>query len=216
MSAPRLARDAGLSLIEVMIAVALLSVALVALIGKVHGCIDTARVTEAQNASREYATELLAEIEAGLVDSLFDGYLGDFADKGYPQLRYVVRLGEGASEATQDATGEEEGELYRATSVAASANPEETDEDVADEPFTRVRVTVEYPLPDGERIGTFTLEKRIATERTEGARGIEEKKQRDAEAAAAGASTPPAGGSSASGSEAGGGPTTGGGASKKP
>lgn len=180
----------GLSLIEVMIALALLSVALIALIAKIHDCIDTARVTEYQNASREYAKELMGEIEAGTVDGLFDGFIGDFSDRGYPQLRYTIRMGESS---TTDATTEEPRGLYEKPNAGTGTmaplagtpdpNADEANNDV-EEPFTRVQIAVDFPTVNDESRGVFLYEKKLPTANTKGSRGLEEKRERDAEKAA--------------------------------
>jgi prepilin-type N-terminal cleavage/methylation domain-containing protein len=191
--------DRGLSLVEVMIALGLLSVALIALISKVHGCIDTARVTEYQNAAREYAKELMAEIEAGTIDGLFDGAVGDFADRGYPHLRYAVRIGESSSASPLDEESQQG--LYKQTQASASASeaPDPKETSAADEPYTRIQITVEYPTAEGDKAATFILEKMVPTECTQGSRGIEEKRKKDADAAAAESSAPPPSGAVPSG-----------------
>jgi len=194
-------REAGLSLVEVLIAVALLSAVLVTLIMKVHDCIDTARVTENQNAAREYSKELMAQVEAGLIDGLIDGYQGDFSEQGYPQIRYSIGLGENSQVALQTSVDNPNATNDRRRLYTKQANdggwipmngnindpsPTTTDEEnQMEEPFTRVRIAVQFPTSDDEKFGMFVLERLVATECTKGAAGLREKAQKDSAAAQA-------------------------------
>ncbi len=204
---------------EVMIAIALLSFALITLISKVHGCTDTARVTEYQNAAREFAKELMAEIEAGTIDGLFDGHSGDFSDRGYPHLKFVVGLGESSGVATPGLDPTVSGNqtaLYEVPRDPWEVDPalDPTAEDTTEEPYTRVRIVVQYPTANDDITGVFTLERMVPTENSKGSRGLDEKKERDAERAlreSTGNASP--GASSAGGTGSGGG---GGGGSKGP
>lgn len=189
-------RLAGLSLVEVLIAIAILSVALVAMMAKVHGCIDTAHVTEFQNASREFAKELMADVEAGTIEGLQNGTQGNFADRGYPQITYVVGLGENSSVGSNlfSSSNEPQRKMYEKPNrndyesgnyqePAYDTTDTSQDSEVAEEPYTRVRIVVTYPLDDPERMGNFVIERMIPTECTQGTAGINRKKERDEAAA---------------------------------
>jgi prepilin-type N-terminal cleavage/methylation domain-containing protein len=192
---------AGLSLVEVLIAIALLSIALITLMSKVHGCIDTAHVTEYQNAARELAKGMISDIEAGLVEGLFNGAQGTFEDKGYPQITYAVGFGDSSSVGTNlmssggtannrrlfddrqsryDGVRNEELEEVKPDST-------DTDPTLSEEPYMRVRVVVTFPTADPDRTGSFILERMVPTECTQGASGIQKKKEKDQQAAKANA-----------------------------
>jgi len=224
-AAGRPRREAGLSLIEVMIALALLSVALIALIGKIHDCIDMARVTEYQNASREYSKELMAEIEAGTIDGLFDGFIGDFSDRGYPQLRYSIRIGDSSTAGTipdpnqrnlYDKPARTDGTVPPATTGTTSTDPTNADATDAEEPYTRVQITVDFPTVSEDVRGTYTLEKKLPTPNTKGSKGLQEQKERDAEKAASGAGPTDAGAPAKGGNAKGSGSVNAGGGPSKP
>lgn len=177
----------GLSLVEVMISVALLSVVLVALIGKVHNCIDTSHETEFQSASREFAKGMMGDIEAGVIDGLFNGSSGNFADRGYPQIQYMVGFGESSS-VSATSTGDpirkmyekprDPNAVYDPTTDPAN-DPNSTDPTVSEEPYMRVRVVVTYPTSDPDRTGSFTLERMVPTECTQGTSGIQRKRDKE-------------------------------------
>jgi prepilin-type N-terminal cleavage/methylation domain-containing protein len=202
----RNAKIRGLSLVEVMIAIALLSIALVTLLTKIHGSMDLAKVTEYQNAARELSKQLMADIEAGTVEDVLDGMTGNFGDPrgAYPELTWMIGRGDSSTvgaESLKNATGSR---LY--DKRASDSNPfgihdpaldpyaNITDQSQAEDPFTRVRIVVSYPTPDPDRMGTFTIEKMLPTECVNGSRGLQDKKDKDAQAAAS-----PGQGSDASG-----------------
>jgi type II secretory pathway pseudopilin PulG len=174
-----------------MIAIAVLSVALVALLTKIHGSIDTARVTEYQNAARELAKQLMSDIEAGTVEDVVDGMSGNFGDPrgNYPELTWVLGRGETSAVGTTGNPADSR-KLYDKRPTAdnpfGTQDPSATDPAAAEteEPFTRVRILVNYPTADPERIGAFTLEKMLPTECVNGTRGLQDKKEKDAGLAA--------------------------------
>lgn len=180
---------------EVMIAIAILSMVLIALMSKVHGCIDTARVTEYQNAAREFSKELLAEIEGGLIEGLQNGSQGNFNDRGYPEITYAVGLGEsssvGSNMMSNSNNGEPQRKMYeKKTDISdrrqdynsyddPAYDPNSTDPSLSEEPYTRVRVVVNYPTDDPDRTGSFILERMVPTECTQGTSGINKKKEKE-------------------------------------
>ncbi|MBI3817620.1 MAG: prepilin-type N-terminal cleavage/methylation domain-containing protein [Planctomycetes bacterium] len=189
---------AGLSLIEVMIAIAILSIVLIALIERVHGCIDTAHTTEYQSAAREFAKELMSEIEAGLVDGLQNGTQGNFGDRNYEQITYVIGLGESStvgSNSMNDNGATTARRMYEKDKTpfsntntnidnkVDSTDPNNTsDPSLSEEPFTRIRIVVTYPSNNPEHPGTYTLERMVPTECSQGTNGISKKKDKDAAA----------------------------------
>ncbi|MFN0206075.1 MAG: type II secretion system protein [Planctomycetota bacterium] len=189
---------AGLSLIEVMIALALLSIALITLMSKVHGCMDTAHVTEYQNASRELAKGLMADVEAGLVEGLFNGAQGNFEDKGYPQISYVVGFGDTSSVGSNyitngydpskkpfnNLTNPYDGVKNDDLDLTRDVDATDTDPSLSEEPFMRVRIVITFPSANPEKPGVFIYERMVPTECTQGTAGIQRKKEKDAEASA--------------------------------
>lgn len=200
-------RTRGLSLVEVMIAIAILSIALVALLTKVHGAIDTARVTEYQNAARELAKQLLADIEAGTVEDVMDGMNGNFGDPrgSYPEITWMIGRGD-SSTVGMSTNPADVRRLYdkRASSDNPFGLPADTDvttpaDPNTEEPLTRVRIVVNFPTSDPEKVGTFMIERMLPTECVNGTRGLQDKKEKDAglaaqEAKSGAPATPPAGG----------------------
>jgi prepilin-type N-terminal cleavage/methylation domain-containing protein len=183
----------GLSLIEVMIAIALLSIALITLISKVHGSMDLARVTEYQNAARELAKELMSDIEAGTVEDVLDGLTGNFGDPrgNYSELTWVIGRGDSSSVGAQMFQDSAGSRLYDKRSSDGNPfgssdpanDPYANTNNNADDPLTRVRIVVSYPTGDPDKPGTFTLEKMLPTECVNGTRGLQDKKDKDAQAA---------------------------------
>lgn len=190
------ANRAGLSLIEVMIAIALLSIALMTLMSKVHGCMDTAHVTEYQNASRELAKGLMAEVEAGLVEGLFNGAEGNFADKGYPQISFAIGLGDSSSvgssymsnsnnsskRAFDNRMNPYDGIKNDELDTTQDVDATDTDPALSEEPFMRVRIVIMFPSANPEKLGSFIYERMVPTECTQGTAGIQRKKEKDTEA----------------------------------
>lgn len=206
----RSALERGLSLVEVMIAIALLSIALVTLLSKIHGSIDLAKVAEYQNAARELAKQLMADIEAGTVEDVLDGTTGNFGDPrgNYPELTWMIGRGDSSSIGSDTLQNANNARLYdkRATSGnpfgidPSLVDPYDEAAQSADEPFTRIRIVVSFPTTDPEKLGTFVLEKMLPTECVNGTRGLLDKKEKDAAAAASGQPAgSPAGGSGGGG-----------------
>jgi prepilin-type N-terminal cleavage/methylation domain-containing protein len=187
----------GLSLVEVMIAIALLSIALISLMTKIHDSIDLARISEYQNASRDLAKQLMADIEAGTVEDVLDGLNGNFENRGYSEITWMIGRGDASTIGADTATNTRKLYDTRASDTNPFGQQVPIGEDPninteTDEACTRVRIVVTYPTVTSEKFGTFTLEKMLPTACVNGTQGIREQQEKDQAAAAAEAKSPDA------------------------
>lgn len=140
------AQKRGYSLVEVMAAVAILSVALVVMLAVRNRAV--AQAVDARNLSlaARLGLQLLHRIEAGRIPDIVDGYQGDFSDAGFAAFHYVIGLGDGSNFAASGLSAEE-----LAWRGYLETRAEEAKDEEAERPeFTRVFVTVRYPGGGGE------------------------------------------------------------------
>lgn len=100
----------GFTLVEVMASVAILGIGLVSLVLAVNRAKETAYITRNIKAVRNLATNLLAEIENGKFERLYDGMTGNFASAGYPEFEFQIGVGEdtAVSAASEDLRTDDE------------------------------------------------------------------------------------------------------------
>lgn len=135
-----------------MAAVMLLAVSLTYLFMARNNAVAQAADARSLAAATRLAEGLGHTIAAGRLEDLFDGYAGDFTDEGFPEMTYLIGVGDGsiyASPASEDISDSE-----RAWREQAATSWEETEgaegEDVEKPELTRVFITVFYIDMAGE------------------------------------------------------------------
>lgn len=156
---PHSKRPGGFSLIEVMAAVLLLGIAMTYLLQLRSEAVARAAVARNLSISSRLARDLLARIRAGRVADLFDGYTGDFSEEGFPDIRYVLGIGDGSIYASGTNEESQSEQIWRQSKE--DQYQEEQDKDQKP-PYTRLFLTVEYPDQKGET-EKFSLETVVET-----------------------------------------------------
>lgn len=158
----------GFTLVEVMTAVAILGIGLVALILAINRAKDAAYITRSVKAVRHLATNLMAKIETGRLENLYDGQSGDFSEEGYPEFSYQIGIGDESTVQTsgQDMRTAEEKRRDEAKARTKALNEQSTTETNATTSpaalptLEQVIVRVEFRSLT-EQKGSFVLIKKI-------------------------------------------------------
>jgi len=143
-------KRAGFTLVEVMVAVAAIGLAIVPALAARNQAL--AMAVEARNLSvvSRLAVQLLHRIEAGRVPDLFDGYSGDFTEEGFPQITYVLGIGD-ASNYTSGIGEDDAEQAWRRLAEETWRNREDAEDELENKPLkTRVFLSIQYEGGDGE------------------------------------------------------------------
>jgi len=179
----------GFTLIEVMAAVAILGIGLVSLILAINRAKDTAYITRSLKAVRNLSTNLLAEIESGRIENLYDGMGGDFSSEGYPEFHWEIGIGDESvvPTAAQDLRTEEERRRDEQKALDKQKSESEPSGQSAESSSTQAtyeQVTVRVSFKSlAEQPSSFVLVKRISSDIVNGKFKKEENQNSNASSA---------------------------------
>gem|GEM_PF-848423 len=150
----------GFTLLEIMAAVTLLALIFTTVMQIRAGAIDKAGRGRSLSISSRLGKSLLHQIEAGLVIDLHDGYSGDFSEEGFGQYKYVIGVGDSSQYSSISANDLEDVWRDYRKNQAEDATAEEEEQKPE---FTRVFITISYPISAGKETQDYVLEALVDT-----------------------------------------------------
>jgi hypothetical protein len=141
-----------MSLLEVLVAIALLGTVFALLMQAQRGSLVKAASARSQSIAARLGEQMIHRIEAGMVQDLQDGYEGDFSEDGFGQFTYLIGIGDGSDFSS--------GPLDQSEAVLREfrKRAEEEDEDKVLPEKTRLYLTISFPSHRDESSESFQIE----------------------------------------------------------